>query len=203
MDFGELGFAFSQVEAFGPEPGPSPPCAVPRSLSGQARRTPDGRVLQLGGRRKGRPGSAELGAGFTRGSLALGEGGPAKGRGRRSSGWSRGNLPRSPAPPCPHLSLICPSMPPPSPLRPPSMLPPPFPRSLPPSLSGFFCPPPSMLPRRRSAGISRADRAAQPRARARRTELGDLGVAASLGLQKRKAKKPWPLDKQVFVTAAL
>lgn len=124
-------------------------------------------------------------------------------RGRRSSGWSRGNLPRSPAPPCPHLSLICPSMPPPSPLRPPSMLPPPFPRSLPPSLSGFFCPPPSMLPRRRSAGISRADRAAQPRARAHRTELGDLGVAASLGLQKRKAKKPWPLDKQVFVTAAL
>lgn len=39
-------------------------------------------------------------------------------------------------------------------------------------------------------------------ARVKRTELGDLGAAASLGLERRKAGKPSPLNKQVFVTAA-
>lgn len=36
-----------------------------------------------------------------------------------------------------------------------------------------------------------------------RTELGDLGTGDSFGLEKRKAKKPRPLNKQGFVTAAL
>lgn len=39
--------------------------------------------------------------------------------------------------------------------------------------------------------------------RVRRTELGDLGAGDSLGLEKRKAKKPRPLNKQGFVAAAL
>lgn len=49
--------------------------------------------------------------------------------------------------------------------------------------------------------LLRAAPAALPRIQ--RTELGDLGAAASPGLQKRKAKTRSQLDKQVFVTAAL
>lgn len=91
-------------------------------------------------------------------------------RGRRSSGWSRGNLPRSPAPPCPHLSLICPSMPPPSPLRPPSMLPPPSPApSLHPSPVSSVLHPPCFLGGAAPASPARTGLLSPARARAARS----------------------------------